>query len=273
MRTSSYWRMNFVCFAVWGILGSVLLLPTPVSALNFRFFESPQEGGYATWNHSANVSTRNTWLAAAGETPDYYEDFEGTDWRGRPWQNGRVFDSQLTSAVFEGGARFSNVGPDKSSRAYASNGASCALGCARPIGSLSWRGHETNTSTMSFGSNPVDYLGFYIFDTDHPPVTRVTYNIQFTDGTVESIRGSNAYNNRYLFVGFLNTHASASIAKFWIGSHVTSRYGIDNIGWGKIDPKPTPEPTPEPVPEPSSILFVSTGLLCLLRITRRHRKS
>lgn len=225
MKKSKILKLSFLPLVVLGIFGINLLFSHPVHTLNFTFFEAPQQGGYNPWNHSANTAKHNAWLAAIGEAPDYRE-----DWEGNNWSNGKMFDSQLTPITFGGGAKFSNLGPDGSSRAYASNNANDNLGGTQPIGNLAWRGHETNTSTINFGSNLADYLGFYIFDTDHPS-TKVTYNIEFSDGTRESIVGKNAYQNHYLFVGFVNTHSTAAFKKFWITSYKTSRYGIDELEW------------------------------------------
>ena len=234
------------------IFGIILAFATTAHAINFTFFESPTFGGYSQWNHPDNVNTRNAWLSAVGETPDYREDWEGNDWNGNPWVNGEMFDIQIVpTAIFGGGTTFSNVGPDTTSRAYASDGSSGKLGGAPPIGKLSWRGNEGNLSTIDFGPTLADYVGFYIFDTDHWN-TVVTYYIQFEDGSIESIVGKNAYQSRYLFVGFVNNHPTYDFEKFWIHAHVASQYGIDELEWGRI--------TTTQVPEPSSLLLVLVGL-------------
>ncbi len=234
---------------VFGIAGSA-------SATGFTFFEAPAVGGYLAWNDPGNISTHDAWLAAVGENSDYSENFEGNG-----WSNGDVFDSQVTSTAFGGGATFSNVGaPDPNWYAYASDGSANALGGSRPIGNLSWRSNGNVDATINFGSGGADYLGFYIFDTDHPPATKVTYNVQYTDGTIESIVGGDAYQNRYLFVGFVNNLDTASFERFWIDGVATSRYGIDELEWGSST-----------VPEPATMILFGIGIAGLVGIRIRRK--
>ncbi len=85
---------------------------------------------------------------------------------------------------------------------------------------------------------------------------------------VESIFGKDAYQSRYLFVGFVNTHLTENFSKFWIDSVATSRYGIDEVEWGNNEAPPEFPP----VPEPSTVLLLGIGLLGLLAIRRRILK-
>jgi len=219
-----------------------LVLATNAQAASFSFFQGPETGGY-----SGGLTAHNDWLSATGEpAPDYYENFEGND-----WYHGQVFDSQTTSITFGDDTQFSNVGPDSSSRARTSNGGSCDLGCASPIGTLSWRGNQGNDSTINFGADLTDYLGFWIFDIDHG--ASVTYTIQFADGSQESVAGAGTGNLKYRFVGFVNEHASSHFEKFWVDAPSHSRFGIDELEWGSTTP----------VPLPGAIFFFSSGLIGL----------
>ena len=225
-------------------------------ALNVTFFESPSSNGYSTWDDPDNLATHDAWLAAIGETPDYKEDWEGYDWEGKGWYSGRVFDViEEPGAVFGGGATFSNVGSNRGYVATALRGVYGQLGAAAAIGYLSWRGYgnpgyEDNMSTMYFGPDGSDYVGFWIFDIDHGDP--VTYWLHFTDGTVEGIKGKGTVNRHYRFVGFLNQHPGARFAKLAIEAPTHSAFGIDELEWGS---------TANPVPEPTSLLLLSSCLL------------
>jgi hypothetical protein len=223
-------------------------------AISFTFFEAPSEEGSANWFDPDNLNTYNAWLVAIGETPDFGEDWDGNDWLGNPWGNDRIFDVQdIPTAVFVDGVTFSNVGADSDRHAKSDN----APGSTDAIDAFAWEGHESGESTIFF-PNYVDYLGFYTFDTDRP----VTYFLQFTNGAIESIGGKETDEDLYRFVGFVNNHPTEHIAKFWVVAESGSRYGIDELEWGR-----------NVVPEPGTVLLVGAGLVGLFVHRMRGRRS
>ncbi len=234
---------------------TVLLATVPCAmATNFTFFEAPSEKGSPNWDDPDNINTYNAWRLAIGEPPDFGEDWDGNDWLGNPWADNRIFDVQdEPAAVFVDGVTFSNVDADsdKHAKSDANPGSTLAIDL------FAWMGDNSGASTIFF-PNHVDYLGFYTFDTDNP----VTYFLQFTNGVTESIGGKETDENRYRFVGFVNDHPSEHIAKFWVVAPGGSRYGIDDLEWGR-----------KGVPEPGSLWLVGAGLGLLVYRKRGQRSS
>ena len=235
---------------------TVLLASVPCAmATNFTFFEAPSADGSPNWFDADNLNTYNAWRLAIGEIPDYGEDWDGNDWLGSPWVDNKIFDVQdEPAAVFVDGVTFSNVGADpadKHAKADANPGSTPAIDL------FAWMGDDSGESTIFF-PNHVDYLGFYTFDTDNA----VTYYLQFTDGTLESIGGKKTEADHYRFVGFVNDHPTEHIAAFWILGPDSSRYGIDELEWGRKD-----------VPEPGSLWLVGAGLGLLVYRKRGQRSS
>ena len=232
---------------------TVLSVNVPCAmATNITFFEAPSATGSTPWNHADNINTYNAWRTAIGETPDFGEDWDGNDWLGNPWVDNVIFDVQdVPGAVFVDGVTFSNVGADsdKHAKADANPGSTLAIDL------FAWMGDNSGESTIFF-PNHVDYLGFYTFDTDKP----VTYNLQFTDGTMESIAGKETDADRYRFVGFVNDHPTEHIAKFWVVADEGSRYGIDELEWGR-----------KAVPEPGTLWLLGAGLGLLVYRNRGQR--
>jgi hypothetical protein len=223
------------------------------SALSFSFFEASSAKGSPNWFDADNINAYNAWLTAIGETPDYGEDWDGNDWLGNPWSNNRIFDAQdVPTAVFVDGVTFSNVGADSDRHAKSDDDP----GSTDAIDRFAWMGHESGESTIFF-PNYVDYLGFYTFDTDRP----VTYFLRFSDGSVESIAGKETDEDLYRFVGFLNQHPTERIASFWIVAERGSRYGIDELEWGRTDQ----------TPEPGALWLLGTGLGIALARRSRQR--
>ncbi|HHL39830.1 MAG TPA: hypothetical protein ENJ37_04940 [Deltaproteobacteria bacterium] len=245
---------------VLAALGLVLAAAIDVHALSFTFFDSPSKYGYSAWNDPANLATRNAWLAAVGESPDYYQNWEGYAWDGTPWYSGKLFDVvEVPTAVFGGGVTFSNAGPNRNYPAKALRGVYGQLGGAAAIGILSWRGNQTNNSTVYFGPGGADYLGFWIFDIDHGDP--VTYYVHFTDGTVQQVTGQGTANRRYRFVGFVNTHPTASFSKVVINAPTHSAFGIDEMNWGSV----------AKIVEPPSLLVLAAGLVSAALARRKVR--
>lgn len=237
--------------AMAAILSSIA---PPAMATRFTFFEASSATGSPSWFDPNNIAAFNAWLAAIGETPDFGEDWDGNDWTGSSWANNQLFDVQdIATAVFVDGVTFSNVGADDGRHAKADD----APGSTDAIDRLGWEGHESGESTIFF-RNLVDYLGFYTFDTDRP----VTYYLEYSDGVVESIAGKETDEDRYRFVGFVNEHETERIAKFWVVADRGSRYGIDELEWGRH----------ETAPEPGVVsLFFAAAAALLYRRSGRDR--
>ena len=241
---------------VAAIIITVLYANVPCAmAVRFTFFEAPSEKGSPNWFDPDNINTYNAWRAAIGETPDYGEDWDGNDWLGTPWVNNTLFDVQdVPTAVFVDGIMFSNVGTDSSRHARSDDNP----GGTDAIDRFAWKGHESGESTIFF-PNLVDYLGFYTFDTDKP----VIYFLEYSDGVVESVDGKETDEDRYRFVGFVNNHPTEQIAKFWMVAERGSRYGIDELEWGRHDE----------TPEPGTLWLAIAGLGLLVHRKRTVRIS
>jgi len=250
--------MTNKCFTLRAAFIIVLLsacVPS-ATATSFDFFEASSAKGSSNWFAPDNLNAYNAWRAAIGEVPDFGEDWDGTDWLGNPWVDNRLFDVQdIATAIFVDGVTFSNVGSDANRHAAADD----APGSTDAIDRFAWRGDVSGLSTIFF-PNHVDYLGFYTFDTDNP----VDYFVQFSNGDIESIGGKETDEDRYRFVGFVNRHPTAQIAAFWVAADNASRYGIDELQWGR-----TPPPG---APEPATVWMFTAGVgLLLYRKRRQHR--
>lgn len=118
-------------------------------------------------------------------------------------------------------------------------------------------------ATIDFSINKTDFLGFYIFDASKTG----TYNLQYTDGTIFSFLAEKTYNQNssgqgfYRFIGFVSTHPTAQINRFW-ATNAGSRYGIDEIEWGRGIT----------VPEPATMLLLGVGLVGLSYARRGRPK-
>jgi hypothetical protein len=227
------------------------------TATSFDFFEASSAKGSPNWFDPDNLNAYNAWRTAIGEVPDFGEDWDGSDWLGNPWADNRLFDVQdIPTAIFVDGVTFSNVGADSTRHAAADD----APGSTDAIDNFALRGDESGESTIFF-PNYVDYLGFYTFDTDNP----VTYFVQFSNGDLESIGGKETDEDRYRFVGFVNRHPTAQIASFWVEAERGSRYGIDELEWGRTEPPR--------VLEPGTVWMFTAGVGLLLYRKRRPRAS
>lgn len=239
------------------IIGIFLLLAAPAHAIpydlnhmtNFDYY-STYEWGYSNWQD--NQFVRDAWFNATGETsPDYYENFE----------TGFNSGQNISGLTFGGGAKFYNV----NGTAAVLAGGGRKLGGSPAIGALSWSNSSfsnTSYSKIDFVT-PADYLGFYIFDTDHGGTT-VKYNVGFTDGTSSSVSGNRAGQNKYVFVGLVNTHPYAQFDSVSVETRSASYYGIDELEWGK-----TPS---APIPEPGTLLLLGSGLTGLAASRKKFRK-
>ena len=231
-------------------LSSNITLAAPITG-TFQLFETPGADGYVDWLDPANVAVYNDWLNSFCETPEYGEDWDGNDWQGNPWANKKIFDVQdEPGAIFADGVTFANAGSTKYARAEDNPGKTDA------IGGFAWRGHESGESTMYFSDSGADYLGFWVFETGSG--ANISYNIEFSDGSIFSMPGEGAGVDRYRFVGLYNTSpGDVSFSRFWIDAPNSAKYGIDEVEWGSVSASPLA------VPAPSAVWLMVSGLLAL----------
>lgn len=234
------------------LLALIILLSSPLHAAVVDVFEAPGADGYIPWNHATNIATYNDWLAAVGETPDFKEDWDNKDWQGNSWTDGQLFDIQdVPTAVFADGVSFGNIGAQADRHAIAED----SIGSTDAIDLYGWRAHESGPATVFFNSVlGADYLGFYIFDTDHGAT--VDYKITFSDSSVFLYSALATEEEHYRFVGFVNRHATAKFTKFEVFADDATRYGIDELEWGRINGG-------QVIPEPATLILISLGLLAL----------
>lgn len=222
-------------------------------------YEAPAPDGYTPWNNPGNIATYNAWLAAIGETPDFREDWDGLDWTGNPWVDNKLFDIQnVPGAIFTDGVTFGNIGSDSDRRARSQD----SIGSTDAIDLYGWRADMTGVSTINFSTNKADYLGFYIFDTDHGPGTDIFYTITFSDNTTFSYNALATEEDRWRFIGFVNRNPNAFFSKFEITAPTASQYGIDELEWGR-------EPV---IPEPATVVLFGVGGIVTAWIKRRRCK-
>ncbi len=227
--------------------GHAALLPT--------VYETPGAGGYSPWNHANNIAMYNTWRANIGEPMvDYREDWDSLDWKGDPWTDGTVFDlAVVPTAIFTDGVTFRNNVSSHPAKANDDPGSTAA------IDDYAWDAHEDGIARMDL-PNGADYLGFYAFDIDHG--SSVTYRLTFTDSTTFDYVGLPPDEDRYRFIGFVNTDPTEKIIRLQIAAPKGSHYGIDEMEWGRRNPPPS-------VPEPATLLLMGSGALAMWATRRR----
>lgn len=217
-------------------------------------FEPTNPPGYPTWNHPGNLAVYNVWRAAITETPDFREDWDGLDWKGEPWVDEELFDIQnVPTALFKEGVTFGNIGASSNKRAIANDN----IGGTDAIDLYGWQAHESGLATVNFVTKKADYIGFYIFDTDHD--TDMLYTLTFADGSQFNYQGLATDEDRYRFIGFVNRHPSLKFSKLGISAEDGSRYGLDELEWGRM-----------PVaPEPTSLLLWGSAFLGIIGVRWR----
>ena len=241
------------------------------------FFESDQspatnpsctncvDGGVADFNGTDLQSAYAGWVNSVfthhGVVPG---NFFGEDFDGPGWVHNQVFDSQEASSgapTIADGVTISNDLPDALAgspdnlpltpgRAEKPAKADKEPGSSPAIDRLAWEARDDFVpgisgipeATIDFSVNKTDFLGFYIFDASKTG----TYNLQYTDGTIfsfvaQATANQSGSNGFYRFVGFVNTHSTAQINRFW-ATNEGSRYGIDEIEWGRGNGVQVPEP-------------------------------
>ena len=234
----------------------VFCAPVQSFAVLVDVFEAPAADGYSTWNHPANLAAYNAWLTAIGETPDFREDWDSKDWKGDNWVDEQLFDIQnVPAAIFQDGVTFGNIGAQSDRRAIAND----SIGSTDAIDKYGWQAHESGIATVNLSANQADYIGFYIFDTDHG-CDGVLYTLVFSDGSKFNYNGLCTDEDHYRFIGFAN-NSSLKFTKLKIVAGDASRYGIDELAWGRRNGNVVPEPT--------SMILLGSGLLGVLRIRRK----
>jgi hypothetical protein len=242
------------------------------------------DGGVAVFNGTDLETAYDAWVTAVftshGILPG---DFFGEDFDGPGWTHNQVFDSQEPpggAPVIADGVTISNdlpdglAGPPDSlplvpGRAEEPAKADHSPGSAPAIDKLAWEARdefaedddEIPEATIDFSVNKTDFLGFYVFDASK----QGTYNLQYTDGTIFSFIAAKTDNQEddngfYRFIGFINTHPTAQINRFWV-TNGGSRYGIDEIEWGRGKHE---------VPEPGALWLLSAGGAIILTRSRRR---
>jgi hypothetical protein len=261
-------------------IGVILFAAYPCAmAVDFEFFESPSDDGLTPWNHPLNIATYDAWRARVidlyGPTPSWFgEDWDGLAPWGDPWEDDDIFDIQdVPGAVFIDGVTFSNDLPEVPGRADRNAEAENTPGSSPAIDSFAWQAEDTDGQALiDFSTNLTDFLGFFIFDAGADDDDPITYNVQFSDDVgVQQVIGKETKGQfteggvlmgHYRFVGFVNTHPTAHIERFWVVAEDASRYGIDELEWGR--------PGIE-VPAPATLWLLSVGVGFLLLGRRRFR--
>jgi hypothetical protein len=243
------------------------------------------DGGVAVFNGTDLETAYDAWVTSVftrhGILPG---DFFSEDFDGPGWTHNQVFDSQEApggAPVIADGVTISNDLPDAlagppdslplvAGRAEEPAKADHSPGSAPAIDRLAWEARDEfdddvdgiPEATIDFSANKTDFLGFYVFDASK----QGTFNLQYTDGTIFSFIAAKTENQNgagdgfYRFIGFINTHPTAQINRFWV-TNGGSRYGIDEIEWGRGGHE---------VPEPGALWLLSVGGAILL--TRRRRR-
>jgi hypothetical protein len=200
--------------------------------------------------------------------------FFGEDFDGPGWQHNMVFDSQEPpdsppAPTIADGVTISNDLPGDLLRAEEPAKADREPGSAPAIDRLAWEARDefdpdnggVPEATIDFGNN-TDFLGFYIFDASKTG----TFNLLYTDGTTFTLENKPTDNQDgddgyYRFIGFVNTHPTSLIERFWV-TNAGSRYGIDEIEWGRGNGVEVPEPT--------TLLLLGLGLAGLAFARRQY---
>ena len=235
------------------------------------------DGGVAVFNGTDLQAAYDDWVARVfvlhGVLPG---SFFGEDFDGRGWEHDMKFDSQdppdnPPAPTIADGVTISNDLPDalagqipslSPGRAEEPAKADREPGSSPAIDRLAWEARDEfdpdngkePEATIDFSINKTDFLGFYIFDASRTG----TYNLQYTDGTIFSFLAEETDNQNssgqgfYRFIGFVSTHPTAQINRFW-ATNAGSRYGIDEIEWGRGIA----------VPEPTTMLLLGVGLMGL----------
>jgi hypothetical protein len=182
--------------------------------------------------------------------------FFGEDFDGPGWQHDMVFDSQEPpdsppAPTIADGVTISNDLPGDSLRAEKPAKTDRTPGSSPAIDRLAWEARDEfdpdnsdePEATIDFG-NDTDFLSFYIFDASRTG----TFSLLYTDGTIFTLENKPTSNQNsdndgfYRFIGFVNLHPTEQIERFWV-KNAGSRYGIDEIEWGRGNGTEVPEPT------------------------------
>lgn len=209
------------------------------------------------WN--SNSTPRNNWLAAIGETPDIFIDFEDSNLRNSPpgpaYKNlhnvnslfplGLILIDEDASLWVSEGASFTwedvdNNGQEDLGRASSYN---ATVDPANNNWSLS--SFQENDLTLDFTANPVDYVCIYWTDWDlrgeaENFIDNANVLVTYIDNTTEQFAtdrtssGNSSSNAGWEFWGiFNNTKPAIKSIRIEPSDH-DSEWGIDNIEYGTI---------------------------------------
>ena len=215
--------------------------------LNFVLFKSniySQAQKFDPVDYTQNTTYRNNFLSAIGEQPDYCIDFEAANLRNSPV--GPAYKNlNNVSGLFPNGVKFSEtdgnlwVAQGKGMTwEDVNNDNDNDLG-EGPVNTGQWAlsNFEEESTTIDFGTNPVDYVSFYISDWDlaGKPENQMDCSITLTyaDNTTLVIATDRTASSKYEFWGYYVGPGGKKIKKVTLKCYNNdSQWGLDDVCYG-----------------------------------------